>query len=90
MVGVKVAGAGGEDEVKAYVVPAAGAAVDPVELLDWCAPRMPHFAVPRFVEVVSGELAKTPTGKLQKTPLREAGITAATWDRESIGYVVRR
>ena len=90
VVGIKVAGAGGEDEVKAYVVPAAGAAIDPVELLDWCAPRMPHFAVPRFVEVVTGELAKTPTGKLQKTALREAGITAATWDRESIGYVVRR
>ncbi len=90
VVGIKVAGAGGEDEVKAYVVPAAGAPVDPVALLDWCAPRMPHFAVPRFVEVVTGELAKTPTGKLQKTPLREAGITAATWDRESVGYVVRR
>jgi len=90
VVGIKVAGAGGEDEVKAYVVPAAGATVDPVALLDWCAPRMPHFAVPRFVELVSGELAKTPTGKLQKTPLREAGITATTWDRESVGYVVRR
>jgi crotonobetaine/carnitine-CoA ligase len=90
VVGIRVAGAGGEDEVKAYVVPAAGAPVDPVALLDWCAPRMPHFAVPRFVEVVTGELAKTPTGKLQKTPLREAGITAATWDRESVGYVVRR
>jgi len=82
--------AGGEDEVKACVVPAAGVTIDPVEPLDWCSPRMPHFAVPRFVEVVSGELAKTPTGKLQKTPLREAGITATTWDRESVGYVVRR
>jgi acyl-CoA synthetase (AMP-forming)/AMP-acid ligase II len=40
--------------------------------------------------VVAGELAKTPTGKLQKTPLREAGITAATWDRDAVGYVVRR
>jgi len=90
VVGIKVAGAGGEDEVKAYVVPTAGVTIDPVELLDWCAPRMPHFAVPRFVEVVAGELAKTSTGKLQKTALREAGITAATWDRESIGYVVRR
>ncbi|HUM14215.1 MAG TPA: AMP-binding protein [Candidatus Nitrosotalea sp.] len=90
VVGIKVAGAGGEDEVKAYVVPAAGAVVDPVKLLDWCVPRMPHFAVPRFVEVVAGELAKTPTGKLQKTPLRDAGITPTTWDRESIGYVVRR
>jgi len=90
VVGVKVAGAGGEDEVKAYVVPVAGTVVDPVELLDWCAPRMPHFAVPRFVEVVATELAKTPTGKLQKTPLREAGVTAVTWDRDSVGYVVRR
>ena len=90
VVGIKVPGAGAEDEVKAYVVPAAGTTVDPVALLDWCTPRMPHFAVPRFVEVVAAELAKTPTGKLQKTALRAAGVTAATWDRESVGYVVRR
>ncbi len=90
VVGIKVAGAGGEDEVKACVVPAPGATLDPVELLDWCTPRMPYFAVPRFVEVVTGELAKTPTGKLQKTALREAGVTRATWDRDSVGYVVRR
>jgi crotonobetaine/carnitine-CoA ligase len=90
VVGIKVAGAGGEDEVKAYVVPAAGATVDPVALLDWCTPRMPYFAVPRFVEVVAGELAKTATGKLQKTALRAAGVTANTWDRETVGYVVRR
>jgi crotonobetaine/carnitine-CoA ligase len=90
VVGVKVAGAGGEDEVKACVVAVVGATVDPVALLDWCTPRMPHFAVPRFVELVTGELAKTPTGKIQKAPLRAAGITAATWDREAIGYVVRR
>jgi crotonobetaine/carnitine-CoA ligase len=90
VVAVKVAGAGGEDEVKACVVPAAGAAIDPVALLDWCTPRMPYFAVPRFVEVLTGELPKTPTGKLQKTSLRAAGVTAATWDREAVGYVVRR
>jgi crotonobetaine/carnitine-CoA ligase len=90
VVGIKVPGAGGEDEVKAYVVPAAGMTVAPVELLDWCTPRMPYFAVPRFVEIVAGELAKTPTGKLQKAALREAGVTAATWDCEVVGYVVRR
>jgi carnitine-CoA ligase len=89
VVGIRLPGAGGEDEVKAYVVSAPGATLDPVALLDWCTPRMPHFAVPRFVEVVT-ELAKTPTGKLQKTSLRQAGITGATWDRESVGYVVRR
>jgi crotonobetaine/carnitine-CoA ligase len=90
VVGIKVAGAGGEDEVKACIVPAAGQTVDPVELLDWCVPRMPYFAVPRFIEIVAGELAKTPTGKVQKTRLRDAGVTPATWDRESVGYVVRR
>ncbi len=90
VVGIKVAGAGGEDEVKAYVVFAPGTRLDLVELLDWCTPRMPYFALPRFVEVVAGELAKTPTGKLQKMALREAGVTASTWDRESVGYVVRR
>ena len=71
-------------------MPAAGMTVAPVELLDWCTPRMPYFAVPRFVEIVAGELAQTPTGKLQKAALREAGVTAATWDREVVGYVVRR
>jgi crotonobetaine/carnitine-CoA ligase len=90
VLGIRVAGAGGEDEVKACVVAAPGATVDPVALLDWCTPRMPRFAVPRFVEIVAGELPKTPTGKVQKTALREAGVTATTWDRESVGYVVRR
>ena len=90
VLGIRVAGAGGEDEVKACVVAAPGATVDPVALLDWCTPRMPHFAVPRFVEIVAGELPKTPTGKVQKTALREAGVNATTWDRESVGYVVRR
>jgi carnitine-CoA ligase len=60
------------------------------DLLDRCTPRMPYFAVPRFVELVDSELPKTPTGKLQKTALRDAGVTGATWDRESVGYVVRR
>src|SRR5262249_45936847 len=59
VVGIRVAGAGGEEEVKACVVAAPGATIDPVALLDWCTPRMPYFAVPRFVEVLPGELAKT-------------------------------
>ena len=51
--------------------------------------RMPRYAVPRYIEYV-GELDKTPTGKLRKQDLRDAGITQDTWDRESIGYVVPR
>ena len=50
---------------------------------------MPYFAVPRYVEFVS-DMPKTPTEKLRKHVLREAGVTPATWDREAVGYVVRR
>ena len=50
---------------------------------------MPRYPVPRYIEYVS-ELVKTPTGKVRKQALRDAGITQDTWDRESIGYVVPR
>ena len=88
VVGVRVEGAGGEEEVKACVV-AQGNGVEPTELLDWCVERMPRYAVPRFVEFVA-ELDKTQTGKLRKQDLRGAGVTDATWDREAVGYVVPR
>jgi hypothetical protein len=52
--------------------------------------RAPSGAAVDPVEMVTGELAKTPTGRLRKTALREAGITVTTWDRESVGYVARR
>ena len=62
---------------------------DPAVLLDWCAARMPRYAVPRYVDFVA-ELEKTPTGKLRKQGLRDAGVTPSTWDREDVGYVVAR
>ena len=90
MVGVKVDGAGGEEEVMAVLVTEPGAApVDEVALLDYCAERMPRFAVPRYVDFVE-ELDKTASGKLRKGDLRDAGVTAETWDRENVGYVVAR
>ena len=79
----------GEDEVKIVVVPKPGEEIYPVELLDFCQDRMPYFAVPRYVEFVEG-LPKTPNEKTQKAKLRELGITENTWDRESVGYKVKR
>ena len=46
----------------------------------WCDESLPYFAVPRYVEILP-ELPKTPTAKVRKTELREAGVTAATRDR---------
>lgn len=81
---------GGEDEVLACIVlnPAVEPP-DPVALLDFCTPRMPYFAVPRYIEFID-EIPKTPSSKIQKNKLRERGLTTATWDRETVGYKVRR
>ena len=89
VVGVKVAGAGGEDEVLAVVTPRAGAALDPAALLDWCVPRMPRFAVPRFV-LAAERLDKTATGKILKQGYKEPEVVAGAWDREAAGYIVPR
>ena len=80
--------AGGEDEIKACLVLREGMALAPEEFLGWCEERLPYFAVPRYVEVVP-ELPKTPSNKIQKYRLREAGVSGATWDRVKAGYRLR-
>ena len=67
---------GAEDEVMAVVVAAEGADPSPAELWEWCDQQVPAFAVPRFLKLVD-ELPMTPSGKLQKAPLREAGREGA-------------
>lgn len=78
-----------EDEVMAAIVPREGTALDPVELLRFCAPRMAYFAVPRYLEFMAA-LPSTENGKVQKFKLRERGITAQTWDREAAGFQLQR
>ncbi len=81
---------GGEDEVLACLVLRPGAEPPkPEDILDFCVARMPYFAVPRYIEYID-EIPKTPTQKIQKNKLRERGLSEATWDRESVGYTVRR
>lgn len=89
VVGIRVEYAGGEDEVKACIVVDGETKIDHLALLDYCAERMPRFAVPRFIETLS-ILPKSSTGKIQKEPLRQAGVTNDTWDRESVGYKIKR
>jgi carnitine-CoA ligase len=55
----------GEEEVKAFVVPAAGRVVDPAALHAFAGRHLARFKVPRFVEVVD-DLPHTPTGRLVK------------------------
>jgi crotonobetaine/carnitine-CoA ligase len=77
-----------EDEVLAVIAPIPGADLDPAELIEFLRPRCAHHMIPRYVRVVD-ELPKTPTAKVKKAELREAGVTSDTWDREAAGVVVR-
>ncbi len=89
-IGVKVEGAGGEEEIKAVVAVQPGSdQVEPVAFLDWCVERMPRYAVPRYLEFVQ-ELDKTASGKIRKQALRDAGVSDTTWDRDSVGYQIKR
>ena len=63
--------------------------LDPAELHEYCAQRMPYFAVPRYIEYVA-EIPKTANEKVRKNVLREQGITPNTWDREAAGIQVRK
>jgi crotonobetaine/carnitine-CoA ligase len=78
-----------EDEVKICVVLKPGETLTPEELIEYANERMPYFAVPRFVEFMES-LPKTPTERVQKYLLKQAGITANTWDREKAGVEVKR
>ena len=89
VVGIRVDGAGGEEEVKALLILAPGQEIENAALLDYCAEHMPRFAVPRYLEWIN-DLSKTATGKIQKQSLRDDGLTDGTWDRETIGYKIAR
>lgn len=78
-----------EDEVLVAVSVAAGARLDPAELLTFLGPRLAHFMIPRFVRILP-DLPRTPTQKVQKHLLRAEGITSDTWDREAAGIRIRR
>lgn len=78
-----------EDEVMAALVLRPGATLDPIELMRFCETRLAYFAVPRYVDLVN-QLPATENGKVQKFKLRERGITPSAWDREAVGYKLKR
>ena len=79
----------GEDEVMIVAAAKPGHTIDPVGLITFLAPRMARFMVPRYIRTMD-ELPKTPTTKVQKTALREQGVTDETWDREAAGIVLAK
>jgi carnitine-CoA ligase len=80
----------GGQEVMAAIVLKPGATLAPEEILDFCTDKMPHFAVPRYLRFVDS-LPKSHAQRILKQELKAEGIEAeGVWDRETIGYKVRR
>lgn len=67
---------GAEDEVMLAVVPRPGQVIDAHALGRYAAERLPRFARPRYVRVVT-QLPKTATGKVQRAVLRQQGALGA-------------
>ncbi|TDO48685.1 crotonobetaine/carnitine-CoA ligase [Kribbella sp. VKM Ac-2527] len=79
VIGVPADVEAGEDEVLAVIVAAEPVTAD--ELWQFCAGRIPAFAIPRYLRIVDS-LPKTPSQKVRKSVLRDNGVTADTHDRE--------
>ncbi|MGH3253989.1 MAG: AMP-binding protein [Streptosporangiaceae bacterium] len=78
VIGVPAGIEAGEDEVMAVITTVG--LVDPADIWSWCEGRVPEFAIPRFVRIVSA-LPKTPSERVRKVELRATGVTADTADR---------
>jgi len=79
----------GEDEVMVAVVLQPGAALNPLELIQYCEAHMAYFMVPRYIRVMDA-FPKTGTERTMKYQLKSQGVTLDTWDREAAGYTLRR
>jgi len=78
-----------EDEVKVTAVLKPDSNLSAEALCRWCLDRVPHFAVPRYIEF-RPDLPRNPIGRVLKYELRDQGVTAATWDRSKSDVVVKR
>ncbi len=78
----------GEEDVKAFVQLKPGASIDPREVFEFCAERLPFFMVPKYLEVIE-EIPKTANQKAQRYVLR--GRRGGTeHDRDQLGVVVQK
>ena len=51
---------------------------------------MPRFAIPRYVETWDALPKTEATARIQKGKIREAGVSADTWDRVEAGIKLPR
>jgi carnitine-CoA ligase len=78
----------GEEDVKAFVQLKPDARVEPKELFEFCAERLPFFMVPQVIEFLD-EIPKTANQKSQRYVLR-ARTGGTEYDRDRLGVTLRK
>lgn len=66
-----------------------GARLAEEELCRWALDHIPHYAVPRYIEIRE-DLPRNPVGRVLKYQLREEGVTPTTWDRQNSDLAPKR
>ncbi len=78
-----------DDDIKLCAVLKPGASLLPKELLQHLAKRLPHYMVPRYIEMLD-ELPRSATHKVQRAQLKYGPQAhAGVWDRRAHGVVLR-
>jgi long-chain acyl-CoA synthetase len=62
------------ETVKAFISLKAGMIIHPDEIISYCRNKLASYKAPRFIEFMD-ELPKTATGKIQRSAVRERGLT---------------
>ena len=79
----------GDEDILVAVAAKPGMTIVPRELVEFLIPKMPHYAVPRYIRVMH-QLPKTATNKITKVDIRKDGVTDDSWDREAAGITLKR
>ena len=77
----------GEDEILLFAVKRSGVSISPQELCGRLESRMTRFMVPRYIEFLESLPKTQATQRIIKAELRQRGLGARTWDRQTKAYL---
>jgi crotonobetaine/carnitine-CoA ligase len=80
---------GTDQEIKVFLLVEPGVTIDYAALTLYLADRMPHYMVPRYLEIVA-DFPKTATGRVRKFLLRDMPASGEEWDRIVQGIIIGR
>lgn len=78
-----------EDEIKVSIILKPDSAISERELCLWAIDRLPYFCVPHYIEIHQ-DFPRSPTGKVLKYLLKEAGVSTRSWARAHSGITFLR